>query len=277
MAPRSSLYSSALQIPEWVYGGEFGDLSKVMNARDIDYERVAQSEQQTEENEINLEAKRRKERMRDILNERAGQSRPATIREAYEQMINAAYESGDPVAAMELESKKQNYEQAQLNNRRAEVTGAIGLAEKGPYGVLKTVYGDNVPISEEDANAIYNRRGRSSSDGRTSERKEKYVEVYDTEDNIIRNVPESEAEAGQIDGRMIRTDDPRLLQNMPLTGKPGKAGKNNAKDSADDSGFKIFRDPSLTAAPQNGRGDRARNGPSVGDQVDTIIRKRTVG
>lgn len=276
MASRTSVYTNALKLPDWVLGGEFGDLSRVMNSRDISYEQVAQSEQQTEEDEIDLEAKRRKERMRDILNERAGQSRPATIRDAYEQMINAAYEAGDPVIAMDLESKKQNYEQAQLNNKRAEVTGAIGLAEKGPYGVLKTVYGDNVPISEEDANAIYNRRGRSSSDGRTSERKEKYVEVYDTEDNIIRNVPESEAEAGQKDGRMIRTDDPRLLQNMQLTGKPGNAGKNDAKDSADDSGFKVFRDSSLTAAPQNGRGDRARFGPSVGDQVDTIIRKNKV-
>jgi len=277
MAPRSSLYSSALQIPEWVYGGEFGDLSKVMNARDIDYERVAQSEQQTEENEINLEAKRRKERMRDILNERAGQSRPATIREAYEQMINAAYESGDPVAAMELEGKKQDYEQAQLTKKRAEVTGAIGLADNVDFNRIEELYPGVLTKSDYDKN-----QRRKRGEGEEEKKKDEKMVTLFGPDGTPEMIPQSRynemVRAGYIDPKLDERD-PRQIK-ADYERKVRESLGEDESDSFLIPWGKPSPSPTPTAAQaepkQDGKGDRARQLPSVKDQVKTIKRKREV-
>jgi hypothetical protein len=253
-------------------GGEFGDISTIMNNRDKQYEDVAQEEQTTALDQYKLEAADRADEYRRRMTETfGGGNAPKDLRTMYETMIGAAAETGNPGEVERLQE-----ELAKLDlQKRKDAIDAINIAEKSPYGVLRTVYGDSVPISEQDAASIYNRRNQASNDGQPSPRKEKSVEVYDIKNNIIKNVLESESEAGQLDGRLIRTDDPRLIQIMPLTGKPGNGTPSKGTEPTDSS-FKIFRDSAPTTAPQGGRGDRARSGPSVGDQVDTIIRKNKV-
>jgi hypothetical protein len=275
MAPRSSLYSSALQIPDWVYGGEFGDLSGVMNARDISYENVAQEQQQTEENDFNLEARRRKERMRDILNERAGQSRPATIREAYEQMINAAYESGDPVAAMELEGKKQDYEQAQLNKRRAEVTGAISLADNMDFNRIEELYPGVLTKSDYDRNQKRKKaEGVKSSD---------MVVVMNTTTGAKDRIPWSEARSAQSMGWEVDPSNSRQEQILDDIRAKREEMENPPSPSWGSRIWGVLNPTAPESAPapsspspQDGKGDRARQLPSVGDQVKVIKRERSV-
>jgi hypothetical protein len=198
MASRTSIYTNALKLPDWVMGGEFGDISTIMNNRDRQYETVAQAEQQTEKNQYDLEAKQREERMREILNDRMGNSRPATIRDAYQQMADAAYEAGDPESALEYEAKREAYDQAQLAKKRAEFSGAIGIADNAGYDRVNELYPGVLTADDYNRNQ---RRARAST--------EKTYPMYNTETKKIDPaVPYSEAMKRQESGKWIFTKDP---------------------------------------------------------------------
>lgn len=243
MASRTSIYTNALKLPDWVMGGEFGDISTIMNNRDRQYETVAQAEQQTEKNQYDLEAKQREERMREILNDRMGTSRPATIRDAYQQMADAAYEAGDPESALEYEAKREAYDQAQLAKKRAEFSGAIGIADNAGYDRVNELYPGVLTSDDYNRNQ---RRARAST--------EKTYPMYNTETKKIDPaVPYSEAMQRQDSGKWIFTKDPsfndgglNLSMGAPVEsasggglfgglfgGKPGQAPSEKQKQTVE--------------------------------------------
>ena len=220
MASRTSVYTNALKLPDWVLGGEFGDLSKIMNSRDISYENVAQEEQLTEQNDLNLEREQRKERTREILNDRMGTTRPTDIGQAYDEMIKAAYEAGDPMAAMEYETKRQAYENAQLAKRRSDVAGAIGLADNLGFDRVEELYPG--VLTKDD----YNRNQAKKKVG-----SEKTFPMYNTETKRLDpSVPYSEAMRRQESGKWIFTKDPTFDDGgLNLSGvNPSPSGSNQS-------------------------------------------------
>lgn len=276
---RQSLYGNMLKsVPEWVYGGEFGDISTLLNNRDISYENVAQEEIATDDAAMKLEDAQRQERMREILQDRTANSRPATIRDAYQEMINAAYDAGDPMAAMEYEGKRQAYEDAQRTKRRAELTGALSVADNLSYDRLNKEYPG--VLSRED----YNRNQRRVKEGGV--KSGDMVVVMNTETGAKDRIPWSMAGKAQELGWEV---EPSTARQQDILDKIEQKREELANPPSPSIGktIKDFFDPTATApvprpsptptpAPQDARGDRARQGPSVGDQVKVIKRERNV-
>lgn len=274
MASRTSVYTNALNLPKWVMGGEFGDLSGIMNNRDISYENVAQEEIVTENANLKLEEDQRKERMREILQEKTGNSRPGTIRDAYQQMIDAAYDAGDPIAAMDYETKRQAYEDSQLSKRRSELTGAITVADNLDYDRLNEYYPG--VLSREDYNK--NQKRKIAGDIKSSD----MVVVMNTETGAKDRIPWSMAPKAQQLGWEVEPSASRqqdildgIEQKREELANPPSPGIGKTIKDFFDPTAPVPR-PSPTPAPQDGRGDRNRQGPTLGDQVKVIKRERNV-
>lgn len=275
MASRTSIYTNALNLPKWVMGGEFGDLSEIMNNRDISYENVAQKEIVTENANLKLEDDQRKERMREILQERTGNSRPATIRDAYQEMINAAYDAGDPIAAMEYEGKRQAYEDAQLNKRRSELTGAIAAADNLGYDRLNEYYPG--VLSKEDY--IKNQKRKQDGGIKSTD----MVVVMNTETGAKDRIPWSMAPKAQqlgweVEPSTSRQQDilDRIEQKNEELANPPKPGFFSSILNPTAPEPSPVPRPSPSPIPQDARGDRARQLPKVGDEVKIIKRERSV-
>ena len=274
MASRTSVYTNALTLPKWVMGGEFGDLSEIMNQRDMDYEKVQQQEMLNDQNEITLENQRRKDRTREGLSTRLGGKAPTSVREAYEQMVEAAYDAGDPISAMEYQSKIEDYDQAQVEKRRKDFTGAIGIADNTTYDRIEEMYPGI--LSRDD----YNRNQRRIAGGGL--KSSDMVEVINTETGVKDRIPWSEARKAQelgweVNPSASRQQDilDRIEQKREELANPPSPGIGKTIKDFFDPTAPVPR-PSPTPAPQDGRGDRARQGPTLGDQVKVIKRERNV-
>ena len=271
---RSSIYGNAIMPPKWAFGGEFGDLSQIMNQRDQSYENVAQEEIVTDSANLKLEDDQRKERMREILQENTATSRPATIRDAYQQMIDAAYDAGDPIAAMDYETKRQAYEDSQLSKRRSELTGAITVADNLDYDRLNEYYPG--VLSRDDYNK--NQKRKKAGDIKSSD----MVVVMNTETGAKDRIPWSMAAKAQQLGWEV---EPSTTRQQEIFDKIEQKSEELANPPSPGIG-KTIKDflnptapvprPSPTPAPQDARGDRARQLPKVGDEVKVIKRERNV-
>lgn len=266
MAPRTSLYANALKMPEWVFGGDYGDLSKVMNQRDISYETVAQNEIATEGANLKLEEAQRQERMREILNDRMGSSRPATIRDAYQQMAEAAYEAGDPSTALEYESKGEAFDQAQLNKKRAEFASALGIADNASYGRVNEMYPG--VLTQDD----YARNQKSKRAA-----KEEKTKVLYGPDGTPEQIPQAAynkyISAGYIDPTLDDRDVRQIRSDFEKAKGKGDPGSSGLLDDLTPFERKGDSFPSQAKA----KGDTARLAqPSVEDEVKVIKRKRSV-
>lgn len=255
-------------------GGEFGDLANIMNQRDMDYEKLQQQEMLNDQNEITLESQRRKDRTREGLSTRLGGKTPTSVREAYEQMIEAAYESGDPISAMEYQAKADEYDQAQVEKRRKEFSGAINLAPDAGYDRIEELYPG--VLSKED----YNRNQRRVKEGGI--KSSDMVIVMNTETGAKNRIPWSMAGEAQQLGWEVEPSASRQQEILDSIERKRDELANPRSPSIGKT-IKDFFDPtapvprpSPTPAPQDARGDRARQGPSVGDQVKVIKRERSV-
>jgi hypothetical protein len=259
-------------MPKWLTGGEFGDLSTLMNNRDKQYEDVAQSEQQTESNDFKLEEDRRKDRMREILNDRVSNSKPASIRDAYEQMINAAYESGDPMAALEYEGKKQAYEQAELNKRRADMTSAVNLADNVAFDRIEELFPGALTRSDYDRNQ---RRKKAES------AKEEKSKILLRPDGTPERIPErlyNEYIKNRYTDPNFDDRDPRQIRAEFEKASRGANGEDGSSDSGWLGGLIPYAQKGDRVPGQGkAQGDTSRLAqPSVEDEVKVIKRKRSV-
>lgn len=268
MASRTSVYTNALQLPKWVMGGEFGDLSTIMNNRDKQYEDVAQEEQQTESNDFKIEEERRKDRLREILNERVGSSRPTSIRDAYEQMINAAYESGDPMAALEYEGKKQAYEQAELNRKRADMTSAVNLADNVDFARIQELFPGVLTRSDYDRN-----QKRKKAESAKEEKSKILLRPDGTPERIPERLYNEYIRNRYIDPNFDDRDPRQIKAEFEKANGNGEQVSSGWLGSLIPYSQKADRFPAQAQA----KGDTARLAqPSVEDEVKVIKRKRSV-
>lgn len=271
MASRTSVYTNALKLPDWVLGGEFGDLSRVMNSRDLSYENVEQSEQLNDQREYTLEDLERKKNTRETLSTKLGGKAPATVREAYEKMIEAAYEAGDPIAAMEYQAKVNDYDQAQVARRRKDFADAVGIADNTSYDRIEEMYPGI--LSRDD----YNRNQKRTQTG-TGVKSSDMVEVMNTQTGAKDRIPWTEARKAQELGWEVEPSASRQDEIRQAIERRREEIQSPPKQSWGDYLGGIFNPTAAQpmSAPQDGKGDRARQGPKVGDEVKIIKRERSV-
>lgn len=221
MPPRSSVYSNALKLPEWVFGGDYGDISTLMNNRDKSYETTEQARQQTESNQYKLDAAEKAQAFSDLVGERfEGDSQPKTLRDAYQMMIQAANESGNPLEGVDILAKVNNLERQSSQDRMIDLKSARDLADAGSADLVRSLL---PPEFQDQAETMVESRRPNRSKGP----KERTIDMYDlTTGVLIPNVPVSAAIQAQMSGRAVPANDPRVrsgeiqLPSFPGTEKP---------------------------------------------------------
>lgn len=265
MASRTSIYTNALKLPDWVFGADYGDLSKTMNARDMGYEQVQQQEQLNDQRQYQLDALQREDDLRQTVSERLGNTPPANIRDAYQQMIDAAYEAGDPIAAINYQTKRDAYDQNQLTKQRAELSGAISAADNlSSYEQLQKHYKD--VLSPEDW-ALNQKKKRA-------EKEPTYWMRNNETGEVDPRVPLNEAKVKQKDGWQFLQHSASSGSGLNISGTPsnetpddgtffgslfgGKPGDSAIK--AQVKTVENLEDKAPGKGAENPRGDGAWNG-----------------
>ena len=221
MAPRSSVYSNALKLPEWVFGGDYGDLSTLMNNRDKSYETTEQARQLTESNQYKLDAAEKAQAFSDLVGEQfQGDSQPKTLRDAYQRMIQAANESGNPLEGVDLLEKVDNLERQSSKDRLVDLNSARDFADTGSTDLVRSFLPPE--FQDQAETMVESRRSKGRGNG-----KESTMDMYDlTSGILIPDVPIIAAVKAQMSGRAIPANDPRVksgeiqLPSFPGTEKP---------------------------------------------------------
>jgi hypothetical protein len=106
---RGSAYGDMIKMPSWVFGGEFGDISNLLNKRDQAYEETENAEITNDRNQIRLEEEQRKVDINEEMRKRGvfGDSgdQPVTLRDMYEKRRDIAMELGSYGDAIEMEKQ----------------------------------------------------------------------------------------------------------------------------------------------------------------------------
>lgn len=116
---RGSAYGDMIKmLPGWVMGGEFGDISNLLNKRDQAYEQTENAEITNDRNQIRLEDERRNADFEEELRKRdifgGNQDALPTLRDMYGRVRDVAMDIGSYEDVMQLQEKLESL------NRQAE-------------------------------------------------------------------------------------------------------------------------------------------------------------
>jgi hypothetical protein len=248
-------------MPEWVFGGDYGDISNMLNDRDNKFEILRNNELVNDAGQIKLDKQKRvNEYEKSIQGIPSDPTSPLSLGEMYRLQIAQANKTGNPDIARELEGKLADMEREQRKQEITEFTNAANLADTISPDVLATKY-PKFPKSE--AQRIYNER-RKKSEG---EREGASVVAIDPSTGRKSRIPWSQAEAAQ-DMGLILAPSPNQEYDIEMRLKSAQT-----KQEGKSSGFS----PIPWGVKQDrfpGQSSGAR--PSVGDQVEQIKLKRKV-
>lgn len=219
MATRTSLYGSvASMIPDWVFGGEYGDLTKLMNAREASYENLWQQQEQTRQqqqrtqiNDATIQELQQQQAMADALDQQFKTSRPASLRDAYESMLNLALDSGDSGGVMKAMGFLNDVDESDRKRKLSDLKDAANLAGDGlGFDRINGLF-PNV-LTSQDVAAIAS-RSRRGGEGYT-DRNVTYL--LDPKTRLPVQVPRSEynnyISAGYLDP--TRSDPEKVIKAM---------------------------------------------------------------
>lgn len=290
MASRSSMYGSiASMIPNWVFGGDYGDISNQLNARELSYENLARTQLANDQERIDLERKQRAQELEQMLAEQFQANRPATIRDAYATALDTAFNVGDVDSALKYQNTIERLDDMARQQKFEDLKGAGSLAQIFDYNRVNEV----MPgvLSPEEASRIFSesrRRGPGDGESRgggATPRASDYTIVMDRDTGFVRRMLWPDAEAAQANGNVIirpSADDMARVQLDIRRRQAEEAQSGNSSGSTFGS-VMDFLNPTAplpmarpSPTPADARGDRARQGPSVGDQVKVIKRERSV-
>lgn len=123
---RTSDYGSMIQkLAPWAFGGEYGDISNLLNNREQEYEATRAAQAQNDIRELDLEKQQRRAdleaelRRRDIFG--GNEENPLTLRDMYGRVRDVAMEQGDVDYALRLEEKLQQIQDQQEKEARQEI------------------------------------------------------------------------------------------------------------------------------------------------------------
>lgn len=239
--PRSSAYGSILgQIPDWVFGGEFGDISNLLNKRDSDAEKLRQQEIQTEANDIQLTSKKRGAKQDEMMIDQLSTlGENPTLRDLYELQRKAAIDAGSPD---DLIKAQENLYKIQRQDQLDEITKQY----------------------KEALTESANRRGTGGKGSGGSKRLFQ-LENPDTGEKGVFLAEEANQKLQQ-GWDFYKKDD---IGDLP-------GGRKNSSASSTGGSLIPWEDsPMVTPSPTPlAKGDTARQDPAPGDQVAVITRKR---
>ncbi len=246
MAARNSMYGQMVsQLPKWVLGGEYGDISNILNNREQEFEATRQAEFDNQNREIILDEKRRKaeldERMREIDILGGNSESPPTLREMLEKQREVAMQYGGFDDVVDIQRQLEAIQDKQQQEERKKITQ-----------------------SREDEEYEYRKQTRGQ---KGSGREEKTVDMYNPETDDFGRVPASKVEdakrLGYVDARHPRIDDIIAAS---------QEAKDRAVREAKKTGETPWYMPFSSAPPAPAS---VTPTPAPGDQIKTIIRNRS--
>jgi hypothetical protein len=158
---RSSSYGNLLAIPKWVSGGEYGDISNMLNQREASFENLDQERAMTDLRDMQVEQAQQAQDFQDAIAGRFSGGAPSDLRGVYQQMIQVANETGNPLQAINIMEKVNNLEQESQRQRLFDLKNAADLADTLPFDRINSV----LPgvITPEEASAIRAERARRAT------------------------------------------------------------------------------------------------------------------
>lgn len=158
---RSSSYGNLLAIPRWVSGGEFGDITNLLNQREASFENLDQERAMTELRNMQVEQAQQAQDYQDAIAGRFSSGAPSDLRDVYQQMIQVANETGNPLQAIDIMEKVSNLEQESQRQKLIDLKNAADLADTLPFDRINSV----LPgvITPEEASAIRAERARRAT------------------------------------------------------------------------------------------------------------------
>ena len=263
MADRRSLYGSLLNqidVPEWVFGGEYGDITRLLGNREMANQKVEQNDLLLEENRREAEERRRLDEYEKSLEDTVG---TGSLREMYQRRMRKALETGNADIAAQLEEKlialDERKENEKLKNRRE----ALKMSSDFPFEAIDAIYPGALTDVKDVADKIY-RDAR-----KPKEAKQDVVEMYNLSNGVIEYIPKQFAVPFQMAGTHRLVSDKRFSTEEP----PPFGGMAESEETVSKPWWKVWGD-SAPAGVNQSRGDRAGMQPGVQDRVKTIIRKR---
>lgn len=244
---RSSSYGNMLgQLPDWVFGGEFGDISNLLNNREQEYQQTRQAETTNEIRDIALEEQRRQQRMDEEMRNSGifSDGKQPTLGEMYDTKRKIAMQYGGVDDVLSIDKELAQIRDAQEKEARQRIKEQ---REDEEYAWRKE------------------RRGKSESGGSSDDEIKGVSKLIDPDGNpelVRKSEYNAKIKAGYKDPEMENA----LLLGPSLNKKPSGA-----------SGSWLPWEDSSTAPPSStpsAKGDNARQAPAPGDQVAMITRKR---
>ena len=198
MATRNSPYGSFLnQIPSWVTGGDYGDITGLLNQREASFQNLAQERQNTLNNEIALQEKQQAQNLDNTLADIwASDQRPSTLKDMYGVLVNAGADTKNPLVSIDAMSKLSALEEDAQKKKLIDLKEAVNLAPYLDYAKLNQVFPGALSPAEA---AIAQQEGRRRVAGQKS-----------AEDPLNKNV------VFMLDGEGTPTAIPRALYNVAI-------------------------------------------------------------
>lgn len=260
---RNSAYGnilSSMKMPDWVFGGEYGDISNMLNQRDNAFEVLQQNELQNEQRQIVLDKQRRmNEYEKSVPNMPSDPTDPLSLGEMYRLQIAQANKTGNPDVASEIQVKLAELEKQQEKQKIADFTNAANMADTISPEVLGQIY-PNFPTSE--ARKIYNSRRQKGT-----EREGPSTTAIDPRTGRKSRISWSDAAAAQDAGLVI---DPSPAQIDDILMKL-RSMQDSKPTSSKPAWYIPFSPEGERLPPAAGK-----MRPSPGDEVEQIKLKRKV-
>jgi hypothetical protein len=205
---RTSSYGGMLSLlPDWVFNGEFNNLANVLNNRSSTYEAVKNQELQNAQNQIQLDAMQRRAKLNEAFGQQFATDRPASLREAYSQMADTAFSSGDVESGLKLREQVDSIDQAIQQGRMKNLKDSLDAADALSAERIQQLYPGS-PLTSADVAAIRAAKQRTRGSGKPD-----IVKVQDPTTGFIQWMPKNEAIALQANGMIVDPSANEIFMN----------------------------------------------------------------
>lgn len=241
---RDSIYGrllNASKVPEWVFGGDYGDISNTLNRREMGYEQLQEQELKNEQRQMaNDEARRSNDYENALGDIFANGQKPATLRDLYTAAQQKAIETGNSGMALKLEDALREQQQKEEAKKFSDLTTASKIAEDYSYEKTKELF----PwMSKEDYNSIRAPKARAPG----APKEEKMYKMVGP-DGVEEIVPQSQfnlkAKSGYKSGKSDIMD--VIAQ---IAGNPNGSTIDNLSDEQRGLSKKMAAEAGLTPSP----------------------------
>lgn len=177
---RNSLYGSFLnQIPSWVTGGDYGQITSAINNREISFDNAAQERQRTLNNDMILQQQQQQQELNSALADIwASDQRPTNLRDMYGAVIDSAAQTGNPMTSIDAMAKLAALDEDAQKRKMIDLKTAIDLAPNLPYSRINELLPG--ALSQPEADLI-----RQAAQPRASGRAASTVEIDPLAKNVV--------------------------------------------------------------------------------------------